>query len=285
MNKNITIMIFTRNEENRLPYIYENLKNFCEIIVFDGGSTDGTLDYCDKNNIKYLIRPAHAADDTLEENTYKWAHENVSTEYVLNVICSHFYPKELLDKFSNIADENRLEAVYHDVVVHRYGQVVHKPILRRVASACNFYKKSTVNFEQAKIHDELAIQFNKDNMIRLDARDELSLHLFQDDDCHGFINKTSKYATIEANQRFMAGKKVGFTGVFFKPLLRFFYSYFRSGAFIHGMPGLIYSVLNLVYDFNVNIVLWELSHDLSQRKVIEKNNLVREKLIKNSNNS
>ena len=63
MNKNITAMVFTLNEERRLPYVYENLKNFCKIIVFDGGSTDGTLDYCKNNNIKYLSRPEESNEE------------------------------------------------------------------------------------------------------------------------------------------------------------------------------------------------------------------------------
>ena len=57
MNKNITAIVFARNELRRLPYVIDNLKGFCEIIVCDGGSTDGTLDYCNKNNIKYVVRP------------------------------------------------------------------------------------------------------------------------------------------------------------------------------------------------------------------------------------
>ena len=51
MNNNITAMIFTFNEERRLPFIYDNLKEFCQIIVFDGGSSDGTEKFCNDNNI------------------------------------------------------------------------------------------------------------------------------------------------------------------------------------------------------------------------------------------
>lgn len=285
MNKNITAMVFTLNEERRLPYVYENLKNFCDVIVYDGGSTDGTLDFCSKNNIKYVIRPKLEVNDVMGMNTYRWALKNVPTEYVLHVLCSHFYPKELLNRFSEIADENKFTAVYHDIVIYRYGVVVHRPIVRRISSACIFYKKSIITFEHSKIHDELAIQFNKNTMVRLEARDELSLHLFQDEDCQSFTNKTLKYETIEASQRFRSGERIGFIGILIKPLARFFYSSFRTGAFMRRVPGLIYSLLNLVYDFNVRIMLWELCHDLNLQGGIRENGLVRSRLIKNANDS
>ena len=281
MNKNITAMIFALNEERRLPLIYENLKNFCEIIVFDGGSTDGTEDYCKKNNINFMSRPKET--DEMRLTGFNWAHINSPTEYVIYVHCAHFYPKELLTRFSEIANENKLDAVYHDVVVYRYGKVVHRPIVKRVSSGCNFYKKSIINFEKSKIHDELAITFDKNKMIRLKGKDELSVHLFQDEDCRSYTTKTLKYANTEANQRFRAGQRVGFVDLFLKPLYRFFYSYIRIGVFARGEPGLIYSILNLVYDFQVNIILWELSHDLSLQGVHRVNADVRSKLIKNQN--
>ncbi len=281
MNKNITAIVFTRNEERRLPYVIDNLKGFCAILVLDGGSTDGTLDHCKKHNIKYVIRP-ELGEDFLGPKTYGWAFKNVTTEYILHVLCSHFYPCELLSRFSKYANENKLSAVYQSVIVYRYGRVVHKPLVRNIASSCTFYKKSAVNFENSKIHDELAINFDKKTMIRLEGSDELSLHLFQDEDCESFTKKTIKYAKVEAFQRFEAGAKVGWVGVLIKPVMRFIYSYFRTGAFIRGIPGLLYSMLNLIYEFHVNIILWELCHDLNLQGGIRESSLIRKKLIKNS---
>jgi glycosyltransferase involved in cell wall biosynthesis len=283
MNKNITAMILTLNEERRLPHVYENLKSFCNIIVFDGGSTDGTFEYCQKNNIKFVTRPEVDKSDEVGLSNLVWIFKNTPTEYVILVYCAHFYPVELLNTFSKIAHENRLSAVYQDLIIFRYGSVVHRPFIRRIPSVCNFFKKSIINFEGAKIHDELAIKFDKTNMIRLEAKDELSLHLFQDDDCQSFTAKTIKYAAMEAKHKFGTGKNFGFIELFFKPLWRVFYAYFRSGAVTRGIPGLIYSILNLVYDFQVNIMIWELSHNLNRQGLIKEHDLIRTKLNQETN--
>ena len=280
MNKNITALIFTFNEEKRLPFVYENLKDFCELLVLDGGSTDGTLEFCKNNNIKFILRPK---DDPKDENLvgrWSWAYSICPTEYLMQVYCAHFFPKRLLEKFAEAADGGILDAVYCDVVIYRSGSLVHRPVLKRVASACMFYKKSIVNFMDARIHDELAIKFNNKKMLKLEGRDDLSLHLFQDEDSISFITKTIKYAKTEAIQLHRRGVSNGVCISILKPLGRFFYSYIRLGSFLYGKKGFVYSLLNFQYDLTVQIHLWELNNRSGKDDAVNNNNEVREKLIK-----
>lgn len=278
MNENITAIVFTLNEVRRIPSIYQNLKDFCEVIVFDGGSTDGTEEFCRKNGIKFVSRPEDASSMRL--NSLAWVYENTPTDYVIQVYGAHFFPKQLLSQFAEVANENKKSAVFHDVVIYRYGGVVHRPLFRRVSSACVFYKKNIINFEKSKIHDELAIEFDEKTMIRLPGRDELSLHLFQDEDCESFTKKTINYEAFEARQRFAAGERMSGVTLVLGPLGRFIYRYFRTGSFALGAKGLIYSILNLIYDFNVSIILWELTNKLTFDDAIKKNAEVKSRLLK-----
>ena len=277
MNNNITAIVFAKNEERRLPFVHRNLKNFCEIIVFDGGSTDGTQAYCNKNGLKFVSRPKDECD---AKSKMQFVYENTPTDYVINVYCAHLYPKSLLDLFAEIADENQKSAVFHDVVIYRYGDVVHRPFFRRISSACVFYKKSIITFEKSKIHDELAISFDEKVMVRLPGRDELSLHLFQDEDCESFTKKTINYEAMEAKQRFAAGERMSGMRLLAGPVFRFIYRYFRTGAVTKGSKGLVYSVMNLIYDFNVSIILWELTMQLTFNDAIRKNAEKKAKLLK-----
>ena len=277
MNKNITAAVYTLNEERRIPFVYENLKNFCRIIVFDGGSTDGTEEFCRKNGIEFMVRSPD--DSYMRQDTQKWVYSIVTTEYVLRVFCAHFYPEELLNYFSKIADENKLDAVYNDLLVYRYGDIVHRPLIRRISSVCNFYKPSIVDFKDSIIHDELAIKFDERRMIRLPGKDELSLHLFQDEDCESFVRKTINYEVTEAKQRFALGERVGFWGILLKPLGRFIYRYIRAGSFTRGSKGLAYATMNFVYDLNLSIIIWELSNKLTYAEALQKNQERRKALL------
>lgn len=278
MNKYITAMVYAFNEERRLPIIYENLKDFCHIIVFDGGSTDGTEEFCRRNSIEFVVRPVDSS--YLNQESLKWVYSKIPTEYVLHVFGAHIFPRQLLNYFSKVAEENKLDAVYHDLVVYRYGEVVHRPLFRRISSACNFYKKSAITFENSIIHNERGLSFNEKTMIRLPGRDELALHLFQDEDCESFSKKTTNYAAMEAKQRFDRGERVGFSGVFFKPLGRFIYRYIRAGSIVHGSKGLAYAVMNFIYDVNMSIMIWELGNKLTYADAIRKNEERKRQLLK-----
>jgi glycosyltransferase involved in cell wall biosynthesis len=281
MNKDITAIVFTLNEERRIEGIYKNLKDFCEIIVFDGGSTDGTEAFCGKVGIRFISRPPDDSEMRLE--SIKWVYKNTPTEYVIHVYGAHFYPQPLLERFADAAAGNKVLAVYHDVVIYRYGDVVHRPVVRRIASACVFYKKSVIDFRNAKIHDELSITFNEKTMVRLPGRDELSLHLLQDEDCESFTKKTINYEALEARQRIEAGEHVNGITMIWRPLKRFIYRYFRDGSFMRGSKGLVYSTLNFIYDLNVSIMMWELRNELTIDHAIRKNDLKREELLNAKN--
>ena len=277
MNKNITAMVYALNEERRIPLVYENLKDFCQIIVFDGGSTDGTEEFCRRNGIKFVIRPADKS--YLKQESLRWVYRNIPTEYVLHVSCAHFYPQALLRLFSEVANKNEIDAVYHDLLVYRYGVVVHRPIFRRISSASNFYKKSIITFDNAIIHNEQGRSFNEKTMIRLPGRDEMSLHLFQDEDCESFTRKTINYQVTEARQRFDRGERVHFAGLFLKPFGRFVYRYIRAGSVAQGYKGLAYAVMNFIYDLNMSIMIWELGNNLTYSDALQKNEERKRKLL------
>jgi glycosyltransferase involved in cell wall biosynthesis len=281
MNQNITAMVFALNEAHRLPLIFENLKDFCKIVVFDGGSTDGTEEFCKQNGIDFIRRPTFTTN--LSPDPLKWVHGKIDTGYVLHVFGAHYFPTPLLAFFSKAANENKLDAVYHDVVIYRYGGVVHRPPIRRISSGCNFYRKSSVKYENYIIHNELGLEFNQNTMVRLPGRDELSLHLFQDEDCESYTKKTISYAAAEARHRFARGERVTFTGILLKPIRRFIYQYIRAGSFLYGSRGLAYATMNLIYDINMSIIIWELENELTLLDAVQKNDAKKRHFLQKKN--
>ncbi|BEI38353.1 hypothetical protein PHIN8_02970 [Polynucleobacter sp. HIN8] len=282
-NNNITAIVFTFNEERRIGFVLDNLIGYCNIMVIDGGSTDNTEKVCNKHAVIFLRRPECSPNDEMRLDTLKWAYDQVPTDYVIHVYCSHFYPAKLLEAFEKLTKEKNLDAIYHDLVVLRYGRIVHRPIIKRTSSACVFYKKSIINFAKSKIHDELAIQYNPNTMIRLKAEDDLSLHVFQDEDYLSTEKKHLGYARTEASQMLRAGhRKIGRYDLFLGPLLKFLYMYLRSGAFMNGVPGLIYSIALFQYNLSKNIFLWEMQNSMERPEIIKANNALRSRLITKS---
>jgi len=107
--------------------------------------------------------------------------------------------------------------------------------------------------------------------VRLPGRDELSLHLFQNEDCESFTKKTINYEALEARQRYRAGERMSGARLMLGPIARFCYQYIRTGAYTRGSKGLVYSILNMIYDFNTCIILWELTRGLTLENAVKKN--------------
>lgn len=278
MYKNFTAAWFLKDELSRLKLLHKNFRGICQIVVFDGGSSDGSEEYCLQNKIRFISKPNAVS---WEERTklIQWCLNKIETKYVLIVYAAHFYPKSLLDKFGQISNKNELDAVFHNVVIYRYGETVHRAFFRRIPSVCNFFNKEIFKSNNPKIHDEWHIDFDSSNMTKLEPTDDLSLHLFQDEDSISFAKKTINYIEIEAKQKFDEGLRVSFANLLFQPLLSAIFRYIRTGAILYGSKGLVYTYLNFVYDLTLQIRIWELTHSFQRPNAQDLNAKTKKKYL------
>lgn len=263
----ITAIVFTKNEEKRIGLVLQNLKDFSDIIVFDGGSSDGTERICNKHGAKFVRRPSDLVEFCGAE--YEWGMSQVKTPYVLLVNCSHHHPVKLLNTFKEIAKEGKYHAVYHDIVIYTYGQIVQKPFFRRRSGGCNFFRVDSINFEKSVIHNEAPVDLPKKLILRLDATDDLSIHLFRDYDLMKTERNHGKYSEFEASQRYSHGKRTSFLKIILLPLYKFMYQYIRCGSVLRGSAGLIYALLGAYLELSIQIRMWELEKDINLEKVTD----------------
>lgn len=272
----ITAVVLTKDEARRLPLIFENLKDFSEIVVFDGGSTDNTEQVCAEHDVRFVRRPLEFR--SVIGGDIKFSFEHVKTSYLLYVNCSHYYPHRLLSEFKRVAEEGKYHAVYHDHVIYTYGKVVHRPFFRRRSSATNFYRVDAVNFEHSIVHNEAPVEVPEHLKFYVPAKDEYAVHLFRDYDVkkaeanHGF------YSNLDARQRFETGTRATLGSIVFRPLKYFLYQYIRCGSVTGGVEGFIYSLLYAQLELNIQLKLWELQNNLNLQSIIENNLEIRKRM-------
>lgn len=254
----ITAIILTKNEEHRLPLIFKNLSSFAEIVVFDGGSTDGTEGVCSSHGVKFVRRPL-ALRETVGGDI-KFSLGQVHTPYVLYVNCSHYYPLKLLNEFKLVAETGIYSAVYHDIVIYTYGRVVHRPFIRRISSATNFYRVDAINFANSVVHNEAPVEVPKELKWRVPAKDEYAIHLFRDYNAKKAETNHSFYGDQDAQLRFESGIRTSPWLILWRPLKYFTFQYIRCGSVGHGTAGLIYALLYAQLEMNIQIKIWELQH-------------------------
>lgn len=268
-SKKITAIILTKDEAHRLPLIFNNLSDFADIVVFDGGSTDGTLSVCDAHGVEFVSRPIELRD--IVGGDIKFALERVKTPYVLYVNCSHYYPNKLLSEFKRVAEEGQYAAVYHDIVIYTYAQVVHRPFFRRRSSAINFYRVDAVNFANTVVHNEAPVELPDHKKWRVPAKDDYAIHLFRDYNVKKAESNHSFYGDQDAQLRFDSGMRTTPSLIVWRPLKYFLYQYFRCGSVRYGVAGFVYAVLFAQLEMNIQMKLWELQQGLGMERIIEMN--------------
>lgn len=82
MSNNLTIVVLTLNERDGVEKILPKINRtwFQELIIVDGGSTDGTIDWCKKNNYKVLIQ-----DKKGIRNAYFKVLKQIKTDLILTL--------------------------------------------------------------------------------------------------------------------------------------------------------------------------------------------------------
>ena len=251
----ITAVIMTLNEARRLPLIFENLKDFSEIKVFDGGSTDATEQICRGYDVQFIKRPSELQN--ISGAVQKFMFDQITTPYLLYVNCSHYYPQQLLDEFKRVAEEGKYNAVFHDHLIYTYAKVVHRPFFRRRSSATNFYRVDAVNFDHSVIHNEAPVEVPEHLKWTVPATDKYAVHLFRDYDVKKAESNHSFYGDLDSAQRFHAGTRTSLISILWRPLRYFLYQYIRCGSVLCGIEGFIYSLLYAQLELNIQLKLWE----------------------------
>lgn len=106
MKINATIGILTYNSEKNLPRALASVKDFAEIIVADGGSTDATLEIARATGARVISQsnPGHAITDFARERNLTLAAATQSWFFYLD--SDEIMSPELKDHIRNIASDS-----------------------------------------------------------------------------------------------------------------------------------------------------------------------------------
>ncbi|MDD2653094.1 MAG: glycosyltransferase family 2 protein [Sulfurimonas sp.] len=225
--KNISCVIIVKNAENTLANTLESLKEFEDIVIYDNGSIDDTVEIAKKYKNVNIVQgeffgfgPTKNAAATFAKN--EWilsldADEVLSSEFIKNLISI-----ELNDK--NIYAILR-ENYYKDIQVkHCWGDDV---IVR-------LYNKTLTRFSDEKVHEKVI----ENGFSR--AKINGSVLHYPYSCISDFIVKTDRYSTIFALSN-VGKKKSSPFKAFYRSLFHFFRVYFFKLGFLDGYVGLLIS--------------------------------------------
>ena len=156
-----TVGILTCNSEETLKKCLQNISNFCEIIIADGGSTDKTLDIARKYNCKIISQSnvGHPIKDFSKERNRIL--DAASYDWFFWLDSDEFISEELNEDIKRVVLQDEPEYYAYEVRMVRMdpkGKIAYKD-LRDSYQIRFFNRKMRGHFIQ-KIHERL--QFNRE---------------------------------------------------------------------------------------------------------------------------
>lgn len=242
----LSVIIITKNEENRIGACLESVKWADEIIVVDNGSSDNTLNLAKKYTDKILIFKdqnfATLRNKGMEKASGEWVLYVDSDERILDSLKKEIEVMITLANFSAFAISRR--NIIFGIEV-KYGPFSPDWVIRLL-------KKEDFETWVGKVHEypkfKGKLGYTKNSLLHLTHRDVDQIVL-----------KSLEWSKIDAKLRFEAGHPQMSAWRFIRILFtELFNQGFKRGGFFNGTIGVIDSILQVFSMLITYIRLWQL---------------------------
>ena len=238
----ISVIINTYNAERHLEAVIEAVKDFDEIVVCDMESTDRTLDIARSYGCKVVTFPK--GDLRIVEPARQFAIDKAGSRWVLVVDADEIVTPALRKYlYAAIRKADCPDAIAIPRKNYFMGRMMHSSYPDYIV---RFLRRSKCSWPPV-IHASPKVD---GNIWKIPAsRTDLAFEHLANDSVADIIRKNNTYSDYEVLRR--RQKKYGCMALVYRPVFRFFKSYFLKRGCLDGVPGLIHAVLDAGYQFYI----------------------------------
>lgn len=251
----LSVIVITKNEADRIEPCLESVSNWAdEIIVFDSGSTDRTVELAKKYTDK-----VHVTDWPGYGPQKQRALEKSVKDWVLSIDADEQVTPELRVEIDTcLKDDPKVIAFRIPWAVHIFGKRLD--FGRSGRAPLRLFKREGARFSDAQVHEKVILPSGK--IGKLEGR---LLH-FSHRNMLQALEKFVQYSWLWARQRHGKGKKTGIANALLHSCWEFFNIYVLRLGFLDGRRGLLMAILFWQYTFNKYASLWSLNIPVKKRK-------------------
>jgi glycosyltransferase involved in cell wall biosynthesis len=232
----ISVFIITRDEEERLHYALNSVKDWVdEIIVVDSGSVDKTVDIAKSSGAKVVFNEwqGFGQQKIFGENLCK-------NKWILNIDAdeeiSEIVKQNIFLLFSDGKDPEEAAFKMHWKMLFLTQQ--KPPEFGVTSSFVRLYNKEKAGFRDSAIHDSVVLKGE-----------------FSVGEIEGYVNhrcfkslkhwadKINTYSTMQAEDWVNKGRKKPSVRIISEPFVAFFKSFFLRKYFLYGIDGFMASLM------------------------------------------
>ncbi len=248
----ISAVILSKNAAKTIPDCLASLKWADEVIVVDGGSTDGTIELCENAGARVIL------DETKDDFARL---RNVGTQaaagdWVLQLDADEVVTPEFRSFFETLAPTPEPYAAYkfrrrNNFLGHwmRFGGWDHQSL--------HLFFKGKARYE-GRVHEKLIVDGHVGTL-------RAGVQHFPFRSIEEFLERQNRYTTLEARQMLETNPAISETEIRTqttrKPLKLFWKMYVKKQGFRDGMPGFLFSGLFAFVHFLKWVKVWEILDD------------------------
>ena len=246
--KNISAVVLAKNNANTIRNTLESLINFEDVVVYDNGSTDSTMEIAKEFVNVSLVEGKFKGFGWTKNQAVSFT----KNDWVIIIDSDEVIDLELLKTLKTKTLKNdtvyqlNFKAFYKDIQVKYCGWNNQK--IKRI------YNKQTTSYTMSDVHEDIISDKLKIELLEGNV-EHYSYHTISQ-----FIIKADHYSTLFAQNN--VGKKSSSP---LKAILNGIYSfiktYFFKRGFLDGYVGLIISFSHMVTNFYKYIKLYELNKE------------------------
>ncbi|HHO70514.1 MAG TPA: glycosyltransferase family 2 protein [Halothiobacillus sp.] len=257
----LSVCIITLNEEDRLERCLKSVQGLAdEIIVFDSGSTDATVEIARRYTDKVWVTdwPGYGAQK-------QRALEQARMEWVLVLDADEELDATLRQAIARLLEQPQISEVAFKL---RWAVIRHGKRLRFGRSArapLRLLLREGAWFSPDQVHERIHHRPGKVGVLP-----GYLLHYTARDYGHA-LKKNAKYAWLGSQKYFAQGRRNhSLTLVVLRAIWTFFLIYIIRGGFLDGRIGFIVAMDYMQTNFNKHAGLWILTMEEKRRRRINK---------------
>lgn len=246
---NISAVVLAKNNDNTIKKTLQSLESFDDVVVYDNGSTDTTMDIAMSFENVNLIQGEFKGFGWSKNQAASFArHDWViiidSDEVIDPALLQTLQTKKLDD---NTVYKLNFKAFYKDIQVNHCGWNNQK--IKRL------YNKTKTSYNANDVHEDIITDGFNIEILEGNV-EHYSYHTISQ-----FVQKADRYSTLFAQNN--VGKKSSSPSkAIFNGIYSFIKTYFFKKGFLDGYVGLIIAFSHMVTNFYKYIKLYELNKEL-----------------------